>query len=85
MRIAEPQWTPDGTTILLVGVGGHGPGPVTVNDVELAFVDPAGGEPVFFTPTSTDDAGSATDAVGARADRRCDLLEDGTMCVDPAS
>jgi Tol biopolymer transport system component len=51
MRIAQPKWTPDGTRILVsVAIAPPGTGPVTVNDVQIAFVDPAGGEPVLFSP-----------------------------------
>jgi Tol biopolymer transport system component len=52
MRFAEPKWTPDGTRIVLsVATGQAGPGPVTVNDLQVAFVDAAGGEPELISPT----------------------------------
>jgi Tol biopolymer transport system component len=53
MRIVFPQWTPDGTWLLVSVATGPvtGPGPVTVDDVHPALVDPAGGEPVLFPPS----------------------------------
>ena len=53
MRIAQPRWTPDGTRIM-VGIGLTPPGSASVNDVQLAIIDatdPAGAEPVLFSPT----------------------------------
>jgi len=53
VRIAMPRWTLDGNR-LLVGVGLAPVGSDTVNDVQVGFVDatdPAGAEPVLFSPT----------------------------------
>ena len=53
MRITSPRWTPDGTRMLVtIGIAPPGAGPTaTVNELRLAFVDPAGGEPVLLPST----------------------------------
>lgn len=49
MRIARPHWSPDGSQIVVsVATASNG---TTVDDVQLAYVDPVGGEPVLFSPT----------------------------------
>jgi Tol biopolymer transport system component len=49
MRIAQPRWSPDGSRIVVsVATAGNG---TRVDDVQLAYVDPNGGEPVLFSPT----------------------------------
>jgi Tol biopolymer transport system component len=50
MRIGEPHWAPDGTRIV-VAMGTSSAPDTTINDVRLAFVDAAGGEPVLVSPT----------------------------------
>lgn len=53
MRITSPRWTPDGARMMVtIGIAPPGVGPTaTVNDLRLAFVDAAGGEPVLAAPT----------------------------------
>ena len=52
LRIAEPKWTPDGTRILVaLATGPAGSGPVTVNDVQVAYVDAGGGDPQLLSPS----------------------------------
>lgn len=46
MRIGEPRWTPDGKRVA-VAVGTSTPPNTTIDLARVAFVDAAGGEPVF--------------------------------------
>jgi Tol biopolymer transport system component len=50
MRIVQPRWSPDGTRIVC-SVGISQASNFTTDDLQLAFVDPAGGEPVLLSPT----------------------------------
>lgn len=45
MRIVAPRWTPDGTR-LFCSVGHSSASNFTTDDLQIAFVDPGGGEPV---------------------------------------
>jgi Tol biopolymer transport system component len=56
MRIAQPNWTPDGTRIV-VTIGTSTSPDMTIDNVQLAFVDGAGGEPVLFDPAIRGSAG----------------------------
>jgi hypothetical protein len=56
MRIAQPNWTPDGTRIV-VTIGTSTSPDMTIDNVQLAFVDGAGGEPVLFNPAIRGSAG----------------------------
>lgn len=47
MRIVAPRWTPDGTR-LTCSVGHSSQSNFTTDDLQIAFVDPAGGEPVLL-------------------------------------
>lgn len=49
MRIVAPRWTPDGTR-LVCAVGFSLGSNFTTDDLRLAFVDPAGGEPDLLDP-----------------------------------
>lgn len=49
MRIVQPRWSPDGSRIVCA-VGFSRAGNFTTDDLQLAFVDPAGGEPVLLSP-----------------------------------
>ena len=56
MRIAGPNWAPDGTRIV-VTIGTSSAPDMTIDYVQLAFVDAAGGEPVLFDPAVGGSAG----------------------------
>ena len=52
MRIFAPAWTPDGRMLVAIGIASASGGTVTtVDDIRLAFVDPAGGEPDLLPST----------------------------------
>lgn len=52
MRIFAPEWLPDGRMLVKVGVAPHKAGvEPTVNDLQLGFVNPSGGEPALLPPT----------------------------------
>jgi Tol biopolymer transport system component len=52
MRIFAPEWIPDGRMLVEIGIAPHqANGDITVNDLMLAFVNPAGGEPALLPPT----------------------------------
>ena len=47
--MSAPDWKPDGSEIVVsVATASNG---TTVDNVQLAYVDPVGGEPVLFSPT----------------------------------
>ena len=49
MRLFAPEWLLDGRMTVKIGIAPHsGSGEPTVDDLRLAFVDPAGGEPVLL-------------------------------------
>lgn len=48
-RIVAPRWSPDGTRIVCA-IGISRGKNFTTDDLQLAFVDPAGGEPVVISP-----------------------------------
>ncbi|OGO56697.1 MAG: hypothetical protein A2V85_07680 [Chloroflexi bacterium RBG_16_72_14] len=49
MRIVQPRWSPDGTRIVCAVAVSHAAN-FTTDDLQLAFVDPLGGEPVLLSP-----------------------------------
>ena len=49
MRIVQPRWSPDGTGIVCA-VGVSHASNFTTDDLQLAFVDPPGGEPALISP-----------------------------------
>jgi Tol biopolymer transport system component len=49
LRIVQPRWSPDGTRIVCA-VGVASASDFTTDDLQLAFVDPAGGEPERISP-----------------------------------
>jgi Tol biopolymer transport system component len=56
MRIAQANWAPDGSRIV-VSIGTSSRPDMEIDNVQLAFVDAAGGEPVLFDPAIRGSAG----------------------------
>ena len=73
MRIETPRWDPDGSRILVSIVYTTGPDFAFGGEVQLAFVDAAGGEPELISTAERQVSGSATHALTTPA------REDGTM------